>query len=119
MCKNKDCCRILMPSEKDKILEFNQYMKSDKMPYSIYAAIESLIKKLDGWSTFQQQKQHSTCEYSTSTIWEFDHIVNKHTLYHGKNCINYQEVRDHCHFTVQYRAQHIAFVTLMCPTKSL
>ena len=48
MCKNKDCCRILMPSEKDKILEFNQYMKSDKMPYSIYAAIESLIKKLDG-----------------------------------------------------------------------
>ena len=34
-----------MPSEKDIILEFNQYMKSDKMPYIIYADIESLIKK--------------------------------------------------------------------------
>ena len=34
-----------MPLEKDKILEFNQYMKSDKMAYIIYADIESLIKK--------------------------------------------------------------------------
>ena len=34
-----------MPSEKDNILEFNQYMKSDKMAY-IYADIESLIKKM-------------------------------------------------------------------------
>ena len=37
-----------MPSEKDKILEFSQYMKSDKMPYIIYADIEPLIKKTDG-----------------------------------------------------------------------
>ena len=34
-----------MPSQKDKILEFKQYMKSGKMPYIIYADIESLIKK--------------------------------------------------------------------------
>ena len=34
-----------MPSGKNNILEFNQYMKSDKMRYIIYAAIESLIKK--------------------------------------------------------------------------
>ena len=27
--------------------EFNQCMKSDKMPYIIYADIECLIKKLD------------------------------------------------------------------------
>ena len=47
VCKNKYLCRILIPSEKDNILEFNQYMKSDKMPYNIYADIESLIKKID------------------------------------------------------------------------
>ena len=29
VCKNKDFCGIVMPSEKDNILEFNQYMKSD------------------------------------------------------------------------------------------
>ena len=34
-----------MSSEKVKILEFNQYIKSDKMPYIIYSDIEPLIKK--------------------------------------------------------------------------
>ena len=43
MCKNKDFCGIVMPLEKDKI--FNQYMKSDKVPYIVYADIESLIRK--------------------------------------------------------------------------
>ena len=39
--KNKDFCGIVMPSEKDSRLEFNQYIKSDRMPYIIYADIES------------------------------------------------------------------------------
>ena len=34
-----------MPTESNNILEFNQYMKSDKMPYIIDADIESFIKK--------------------------------------------------------------------------
>ena len=43
VCKNKDFYGILMPSEKDNILELIQYMKSDKMPYIVYADIESFI----------------------------------------------------------------------------
>ena len=50
VCKNKDFCEILMPSEKDNILVFNQNRKSDKMPYIIYADMESLIKKIDGFT---------------------------------------------------------------------
>ena len=50
VCENKDFCEILMPSEKDSILVFNQNMKSDKIPYIIYADIESLIKKIDGFT---------------------------------------------------------------------
>ena len=34
-CKNKDFCGIVMPSEKNNILELNQYMKSDKVPYIV------------------------------------------------------------------------------------
>ena len=34
-----------MPSENDKILEFNHYVKFDKMPYIIYVDLECLIKK--------------------------------------------------------------------------
>ena len=38
----------LMASEKDNILEFNQYMMSDKMLFIVYTGIESLIKILHG-----------------------------------------------------------------------
>ena len=31
VCKNKDFCKIVTPCEKNKTLEFNQYMKSDRM----------------------------------------------------------------------------------------
>ena len=82
-----------MPSEKDNILEFNQYMKSSKMSFIIYADIESLIRKIDGCSNnpenFSTTKigEHIPCGHSISTIWAFDHIENKHTLYRGKDCI--------------------------------
>ena len=45
LCKNKDFCGIIMLPEKGNILGFYRYMKSDKMPYIIYADNESLIKK--------------------------------------------------------------------------
>ena len=37
-----------MPSEDTKILEFNQYQKSNKAPFIINAACKCLIEKIDG-----------------------------------------------------------------------
>ena len=48
VCQNKDFCGAAMPLEDTKMLEFNQYVKSDKMPYTIYANLESLLVKIDG-----------------------------------------------------------------------
>ena len=36
-----------MPSEDTKILEFNQYKKTDKTPFVIYANLECLTEKID------------------------------------------------------------------------
>ena len=36
-----------MPFEDVKILEFNQYQKSDKAPFITYADLECLIEKTD------------------------------------------------------------------------
>ena len=80
-----------MPSEKDNILEFNQYMKSDKMPYINYADIESLIKKTDGGANNPENpsttkiEEHILCGYSMSTILGSDYIEDKHTLHCGKD----------------------------------
>ena len=48
-----------MPLKNYNILKFNQYMKSDKMSYIIYADFKSLIEKIHGceaiWKNLQQQ----------------------------------------------------------------
>ena len=36
-----------MPPEDTKILEFNQYQKSDNAPFIIYADLECTIEKID------------------------------------------------------------------------
>ena len=37
-----------MSSNDTKILEFNQYQKSDKAPFIIYADLKCIIEKIDG-----------------------------------------------------------------------
>ena len=93
LCKKKDFCGIVMPSEKDNMLEVNQYMKSDKIPYIICADIKSLIKKIDGSANYPakssttQLEEHVPCRYSISTIWTNVNTENKHTLYCGEDCM--------------------------------
>ena len=82
-----------MPSEKEKILEFKQYMKSDKMRYIIFAEIESLIRKIDGRANNPEKSSKMKIGelipsgYSMSTILVFNHIEGKYTLYRGKDCM--------------------------------
>ena len=69
-------------------------MKSDKMPYIIYADIESLlIRKIDRCANNPEKPltvrigEHFSCGYSMLTIWGFDLIEKKHNLYCGKGCM--------------------------------
>ena len=69
VCNFKDFCGIVMPSETDKMLEFNQYMKLDKMSYTIYVDIQSLIRKRDGCANNPENSsttkigEHIPCGY--------------------------------------------------------
>ena len=47
--ENKDLCYGIMPSEDTKWLESNQYQTSDKAPSIIYADLECIIEKIDGY----------------------------------------------------------------------
>ena len=51
VCKNKDFYWIVLASQKANTLEFNQYMKSDKMPCIIYIDFESLNNVIDNCKT--------------------------------------------------------------------
>ena len=47
VCENKDFYNVIMPSDK-KIFEFNQFQKSDKVPFVTCADLECLVEKIDG-----------------------------------------------------------------------
>ena len=72
-CESKDFYDVVIPSKNTKVLEFNQYLKSEKMSYIIYADLESLINKTDGRkNTFEKSStakvgEQIPCGYSIST----------------------------------------------------
>ena len=80
-----------MPSEDTKILQFNQYLKSNKAPFIIYADLECLIEKIDGCknnpknSSATKVDEHIPSSFSISTIWFFKSIENKHDVYGCKD----------------------------------
>ena len=108
-----------MPSGKDNVLEFKQYMKSDNMPYIIYADIESLIKKVHACANNSENSsttkigQHIPCGYSMSTIRAFHHIENKHTLYHRKDCIQKfcETLREHAKNIIDFEKKKMLSLT--------
>ena len=63
------------------------------MPYIIFADIETLIKKIDGCANNPENSsttkigEHIPCGYSMATIWAFDNIEHKHSLYRGEDCM--------------------------------
>ena len=72
-CEKQDFCNIVMPFEDTKILEFNQYQKSDKALSIIYADLECLIEKINGWknnlenSSATKVGKHIPSDFSMST----------------------------------------------------
>ena len=81
-----------MLSEDTKVLEFNQYQKSDKAIF-IYADLDFIIVKIDRFkknhensSTTNVSKQIPS-GFSMPTISSFRSIENKHDIYKDKDCM--------------------------------
>ena len=81
-----------MLSEDTKVLEFNQYQKSDKAIF-IYADLDFIIVKTDRFkknhensSTTNVSKQIPS-GFSMPTISSFRSIENKHDIYKDKDCM--------------------------------
>ena len=74
-----------MPSEDTKVLEFNQYQKSDKTS-SIYYLSQLLNEKIDGCknnlekSSSTKVDENNPSGFSMCTISSFKDIKNKHDL---------------------------------------
>ena len=92
-----------MLSEDTKTLEFNQYRKSDKTSFIVYADLKSLIEKIDGCKnnpeTLSTTKvnEHILSGFSKSALLALKHIENNHSVYRGKYCMKIfcESLREH------------------------
>ena len=86
VCENKDFFNVEMPSEYKKILKFNHYHVSGKVPFIIYADLEYLTEEIDGCknntenSSTTKVGEHILSRFSMSTISLLKSIENKHDV---------------------------------------
>ena len=77
------------------------------------------LKKIDGCANDPEKSsttkiwEHIPCEYSISTIWGFDHIKSKHTLYHGTDCVKKfcKSLREHAQRIVGFEKKKMLPLT--------
>ena len=87
VCENRVLCNIIIAFDDTKILELNQYQKSDKAPFIVYADLECIIEEVDGCkhnpenSSTTKVSKHIPSSFSTSFIFSFRNIENNHDAY--------------------------------------
>ena len=103
-------CYIVMPSEYTKILEFNQYQKSDKAPFIIYADLECMIENIDGCKNIPKNlsktkvSKHIPSGFSMSIIRSFTSVENKHVVFRVKGCM-----KTFCELFIEHAMKTINF----------
>ena len=83
-----------MPSKDTKILEPNQYQKSDKVPFNYLGNLHYIIEKIN-WcknnsenSSTTKVSKHIVSGFSMFTISSFSGTENNPDVYGAKDCIN-------------------------------
>ena len=83
VCENHDYCYVEMPEKDNKISKYNHGEKSMKIPFVIYADLESLLEKMNAChnnpekSSTAKINKHTPSGYSLFTHCSFDTKKNK------------------------------------------
>ena len=119
-CHKKVCEKnVKTRSEDTKILEFNQYQKSDKAPFITYADLEYLIEKTDECKNNPQNSfttklsKHIPSGFSMSTTSSFRIIENKYDVYGGKDCMKKfcESLRDNTMKIINFKKKKMKLLT--------
>ena len=82
-----------MPTKNNNIIKYNHGEKSIKLPFVIYADLESLLEKMStcinnpNESSTTKINKHTPSGYSIFTHCSFDEPKNKLNYYRGKDCM--------------------------------
>ena len=119
ICENHNYCYEEMPGKDYKMLKYNHGKKSMKVPFIIYADLESLLKKMNTChnnpekSSTTKINKHTPSGYSLLTHCSFDTTKDKLDYYRGKNCMkNFcLDLRQHATKIINYEKKEMIPLT--------
>ena len=108
-----------MPEEDNKILKYDHGEKFMKVPFIIYADLESLLEKMSTChnnlkkSSTTKINKHTSSGYSLFTHCSFDTTKNKFDYYRGNNCMkNFcLNLREHATKLINYEKKEMIPLT--------
>ena len=100
ICNDHDFCNLKMPDEDHKILKYIPGEKSLKIPFIIYADLESHTEK---------KATHRTSGYSLVTCCSFDKSKNERKYYRGEDCmkIYFKDSKDQAMKIINYEKKEM------------
>ena len=120
ICENHEYCHVEMPNEDNKIIKYNQGGKSVKLPFTIYADLECLLKKMR--TCYNNPEESSTTKinkdtssgYSLFTHCSFDKTKNKLDYYRGKDCMKKfcKDLKEHATKIINYEKKKMIPLTI-------
>ena len=119
VCEKHDYCHVEILEEDNKILKYKHGEKSMKVPFTIYADLESLLDKMNTCcnnpekSSTTKINKHTPSGYSLFTHCSFDATKNKLDYYRGKNCMNNfcLDLREHATKIINYEKEEMIPLT--------
>ncbi|KAL6416354.1 hypothetical protein ACFW04_013541 [Cataglyphis niger] len=97
-CERMNECAIVLPTEEDKWLNFNNYERKERVPFVVYADLKCVLKKEEERRTsntfiVQHHKAYSLGYYARCA---FDDARSIYRSHRGENCVSWfvLELRD-------------------------
>ena len=119
ICENHDYCHVEMPIKGNNTIKYNHGEKSIKMPCTIYADLECLLKKMStcqndpNKSSTTKINKHTPSGYSIFTHCSFDESKIKISYYRGDDCMNkfFKDLRQHSTKMINYEKKKMISLT--------
>ena len=102
-----------MPKEDDKILKYKHGEKSMKVPFIIYADLESLLEKVNTChnnpkkSSTTKMNKHALSGYSLFTHYSAEATKNRLDCCRGKDCMERfcKDLKEHATKIINYKKE--------------
>ena len=119
ICKTRDYCHVEMPAKGNNIIKYNHGEKSMKVPFVIYADLESVLEKMGNCMNNPNESyttkiiKHTPSGYSIFASCSFDESKNKLNYYRSKDCMKKfcKDLRIHATKIINYEKKKIILLT--------